>query len=251
MSFDLIKVFHDMGLVAWVVVGALGLMAIVSMTVFIERLWAFRAMRLRSTRFAHVAGPLLQSGAYGEVVKEATTTFRAVPFAEVVSAGLSTWLSAPSRSRVPPAELVRREVERRLEPAGASIRRGLSALASVGSVAPFVGLLGTVIGIIEAFQGIAKEESAGIGAVSAGISEALVVTALGLFVAIPAVLAYNLLSGRADSLTTALHQSAGEFVDFVESQAERPEPAKARVHATVTAETHAVIRPERADVAIA
>ena len=94
----------------------------------------------------------------------------------------------------------------------------MSLLASVGSVAPFVGLLGTVIGIIGAFQGIAAEGSGGLGAVSAGISEALVVTAIGLVVAIPSVLAFNSLSGRADNLLLALDQSRGEFIDYLENQ---------------------------------
>ena len=92
-------------------------------------------------------------------------------------------------------------------------------LASVGSVAPFVGLLGTVVGIIAAFEGIAKEGSGGIGAVSAGIAEALVVTAFGLVVAIPAVLAFNYLSGRADQLTLALERARGEFLDHLEVSA--------------------------------
>ena len=85
-------------------------------------------------------------------------------------------------------ELAQREAERQKEAVGLELRRGMGVLASVGSVAPFVGLLGTVVGIITAFQGIATTGSGGLGAVSAGIAEALIETALGLCVAIPAVL---------------------------------------------------------------
>jgi biopolymer transport protein ExbB len=88
-----------------------------------------------------------------------------------------------------------------------------------------VGLLGTVVGIIDAFQGIAAEGSGGIGAVSSGIAEALVVTAIGLVVAIPSVLAFNLLTARSDSLMMAIDQARGQLVDHLEAhpmRASRP-----------------------------
>ncbi|MGA9525426.1 MAG: MotA/TolQ/ExbB proton channel family protein, partial [Myxococcaceae bacterium] len=121
---------------------------------------------------------------------------------------------SPERSAV---ELTRRELERKSEALNAEIRRGMGVLASVGSVAPFVGLLGTVVGIITCFEGISAEGSGGLGAVSAGIAEALVVTALGLLVAIPAVLAFNFLSSQADGLSLALDQARGQLVDALES----------------------------------
>jgi biopolymer transport protein ExbB len=93
-----------------------------------------------------------------------------------------------------PFDRAQASMERFMEQTGTELRRGMSVLASVGSVAPFVGLLGTVLGIITAFQGIAATGSGGLSSVSAGIAEALVETALGLAVAIPAVLAFNYLS---------------------------------------------------------
>ncbi|MBK7583298.1 MAG: MotA/TolQ/ExbB proton channel family protein [Myxococcales bacterium] len=91
----------------------------------------------------------------------------------------------------------------------------MSILATTGSIAPFIGLLGTVVGIIAAFQGIAASGSGGIGAISAGIAEALVETALGLLVAIPAVLMFNL-TGRINTLELALSRSVGELLDEME-----------------------------------
>ena len=85
---------------------------------------------------------------------------------------------------------------------------------TIGSTAPFVGLLGTVIGVINAFQGIATVGGAGIGAVSAGISEALIETALGLFVAIPAVWFYNYLTGRLEYFNVEMDNSSSELVDY-------------------------------------
>jgi biopolymer transport protein ExbB len=114
-------------------------------------------------------------------------------------------------------ELARSESDRSLEAAGADLRRGLSVLASVGSVAPFVGLLGTVIGIIGAFQGIASTGSGGLGAVSAGIAEALIETAFGLMVAIPAVLLFNWLTTRINTIELTLSRSAGELLDEIEN----------------------------------
>ena len=97
------------------------------------------------------------------------------------------------------------------------LRRGLGALATIGSTAPFIGLFGTVVGIVNAFREIARTGSGGLGAVSAGIAEALVVPALGLLVAIPAVLAYNHLSSRADGLLLAIDQARGPFADHLEA----------------------------------
>ncbi|MEQ9322290.1 MAG: MotA/TolQ/ExbB proton channel family protein, partial [Polyangiaceae bacterium] len=85
-------------------------------------------------------------------------------------------------------------------------------------VAPFVGLLGTVVGIIGAFQGIASSGSGGLGAVSAGIAEALIETAFGLMVAIPAVLFFNYLSARVARLELQLGRSVGELLDDMENQ---------------------------------
>src|SRR5204863_6072292 len=115
-----------------------------------------------------------------------------------------------------PAERTRRYLERLLEELGADLRRGMAVLASVGSVAPFVGLLGTVVGIITAFQGISATGSGGLSSVAAGISEALVETALGLAVAIPAVLAFNYLSQQIAREESGLTSSAGELIDLLE-----------------------------------
>ena len=96
----------------------------------------------------------------------------------------------------------------------ARLAGGLPFLATVGATAPFVGLLGTVVGVINAFVGIASSGSGGIGAVSAGIAEALVETALGLFVAIPAVWFYNYLSGKLEFFNVEMDNSSSEMVDY-------------------------------------
>src|SRR5260370_41864558 len=112
-------------------------------------------------------------------------------------------------------------MERYLEDLGADLRRGLSVLASVGSVAPFVGLLGTVLGIISAFQGIASTGPGGLSAVSSGISEALIEPALGLAVAIPPVLAFYDLSTRISRDETALNPAPLAELDRDEGRAQK------------------------------
>ena len=94
------------------------------------------------------------------------------------------------------------------------LQKGVSGLATIGATAPFVGLLGTVVGVINAFVGIASSGSGGIGAVSAGIAEALVETALGLVVAIPAVWFYNYLTGRIEYFNVEMDNSSSEMVDY-------------------------------------
>lgn len=221
MTFDLLEIWHAMGLFARGIVATLTLMAIASMAVFVERLWTFRRARVSSGYFGGTARGLLDRHEYDSLLREAEQT-KGSPLATLVAAGLKTYLVAVRRkhNNLPPIELTKRELARAADAVAGDVRRGFGLLASVGSVAPFVGLLGTVVGIIAAFEGIAREGSGGIGAVSSGIAEALVVTALGLLVAIPAVLAFNYLSGKADQLILALDRSKGELVDHLENNSD-------------------------------
>ncbi len=93
------------------------------------------------------------------------------------------------------------------------LERYLGSLATLGNISPFVGLFGTVLGIIRAFEAISKTGSGGLGTVSAGIAEALVATAAGLFVAIPAVMAYNYFLGRVKVFAAVMDNAASEMVD--------------------------------------
>ena len=103
------------------------------------------------------------------------------------------------------------------------LERYLGSLATLGNISPFVGLFGTVLGIIRAFGAIARTGSGGLGTVSAGIAEALVATAAGLFVAIPAVMAYNYFLGKIRLFSTAMDNAASEMVDRILDLAARQE----------------------------
>ena len=216
MQFEMLEIFRKMSGFQWLIVGTLLAMAAASLTVVLDRLWAHARSRRASREFAGEAARLVAAGDYAALVAEAGR-HKASHLARLLAAGASTFLAWNGRpSAVSSAELARREMARQRETLDAELRRGLGVLASTGSVAPFVGLLGTVVGIIAAFEGIAKEGSGGLGAVSTGISEALVVTALGLFVAIPTVLLFNYLSTRSEQIMLALDQAAGQLADHLE-----------------------------------
>ena len=218
MSFSWAEIWQHMGVPALVIAGILVVMGLASLTVFIERIITLRSSRTQSKAFAAQIGERLRSGDFQAVIDDAEK-YEKSHFAKVVRSGLQTYLHARATSDISgltPAERTRRHLERYLEETGEDLRRGLPVLASVGSVAPFVGLLGTVVGIITAFQGIASTGSGGLSAVSAGISEALVETALGLAVAIPAVLAFNYLQSGIVRDEGMLTRSAGELIDVIE-----------------------------------
>jgi len=105
-------------------------------------------------------------------------------------------------------------IQRAVENVASRLQDGLAFLATVGSTAPFVGLFGTVFGIINAFTGMKSAESAGIGAVAGGIAEALLTTALGLAVAVPAVWLFNYFTGKVDGFIIEMDNSASELIDY-------------------------------------
>ncbi len=108
-----------------------------------------------------------------------------------------------------------RAVEREQIMLSASLKNGLGILATIGATAPFVGLLGTVIGIVNSFQGIAESGGGGLEAVSAGIAEALIATAIGLLAAIPAVWLYNYFTSRLENIFSRLAYKGRETIDWL------------------------------------
>ena len=222
MGFSLSEMWGHMGWPAIIVAAVLLVMGLSSLTVFIERILTMRRSRTASAQFAAESGGHLREDMLENVIAEAEK-YPNGHLPRVVKTALVTYRHARDTadvSQLSPAERTRRHMERYMEDVGADLRRGLAVLASVGSVAPFVGLLGTVLGIISAFQGIASTGSGGLSAVSSGISEALIETALGLAVAIPSVLGFNYLSTQIARDEAALNSAAGEVLDSIEGWAE-------------------------------
>src|SRR5438128_3404458 len=165
-----------------------------SMGVMMDRWLAFRAARRQSRQFAPIVAGALREGKLDEAIRVAERN-RKSHLAKVVTAGLQEFKAHGESSEIPgeQIEASKRALERAEAIVHAELKRGLGGLATIGSTAPFVGLLGTVIGILNAFRGISQEKATGLAAVAGGIAEALVTTAIGLFVAISAVMMFNYL----------------------------------------------------------
>lgn len=216
MSFDLGHILQQMDAFSLSIVVVLTLMGVTSLSVFFERLWVYSRAQINSRSYAVHAAQIVAKGEW-QALQRVPEEHGATPLADLVSSALKGFSTARGEggSHEESIAHANAQIARARERLNADLNRGLGLLASVGSVAPFVGLLGTVIGIIAAFQGIAKEGSGGLGAVSGGIAEALVVTALGLCIAIPAVLGFNLLNARLDRLLLALDQTSAELIDHL------------------------------------
>lgn len=206
----------------------LGLMFLLCAAVFVERLIHLGRSQGASRKFAQAVAKAIEDWDSKKIIKlaEAHETSALARLFKAIVARYERGLEDPDGG-LTPIELARHEAERRQHVISHELRRGMSILATVGSVSPFIGLLGTVIGIIAAFQGIAATGSGGLGAVSAGISEALIETAVGLMVAIPAVFQFNYLTGRVGAVELALSRSAGELLDEMENNYGRePQPGE-------------------------
>jgi biopolymer transport protein ExbB len=214
MSFDLLHIWSAMGPLSKLIALSLILMGIASAGVFVERTWSLSRSAGTSRHLARAIAVPLEEGDL-ESVLALCRRHRGSAMARLFGATIERYQRAIARGDTPldAVEVARAEAQRRREAISTELRSGMPVVATVGSIAPFVGLLGTVVGIIAAFQGIAATGSGGLGAVSVGIAEALVETALGLLIAIPAVIFFNLLTQRVSKIEQALGRNVGELLD--------------------------------------
>ncbi len=222
VSFDLVSMWHSMGFFAKFIAAILGIMSIYSLGVMAERLVTYARANSASRQYAEQLRGLLPARKYGDAVALAKKLRRG-HLSRVLGLAIEEYdrgVNALHR-KGPDAvgdfdvvAAVNRAIDRSSMRTVADLRRGLGALATVGSTAPFVGLLGTVAGIITAFQAMAATGSGGLGSVSRGIAEALVTTAFGLLVAIPAVMMFNYLTNRVEDMQVDINDSANELVDY-------------------------------------
>ena len=215
VAFDVQSMWAQMGWLARAVVIVMFIMSAYSIGVMIDRLIAYNGARKQSRLFAPAVAGALREGKLDEAIKIADR-YKKSHLAKVVVAGLQEFKAHQLSSEIPgeAVEASRRALERAEAIVHAELKRGVGTLATIGSSAPFVGLFGTVVGIINAFKGISTEKSTGLGAVAGGISEALVTTAIGLFVAIPAVWMFNYFTSRLEALDVETGNSASELIDY-------------------------------------
>lgn len=215
VAWDVRSLWNQMGILAKVVVIIMFLMSAWSIGVMIDRMLAYSAARSQSRAFAPAVAGALREGRLDEAVK-ISDRFKKSHLAKVVVAGLQEFQAHQMSGEIPGEEIEasKRALERAEAIVLAELKRGVASLATIGSTAVFVGLFGTVVGIINAFKGISTQKSTGLGAVAGGISEALVATAIGLFVAIPAVWMFNYFTGRIEAFTVEMDNSSSELIDY-------------------------------------
>ena len=218
MSFNPIELWGKMTIIAQGVVVVLIIMSIYSLTIAFERFLYYRKARNQSVAYAKMVTGFLKQDKLQDAI-DASKKFKNSHVARVLSAGLYEFshdikMGGANMKGHDMIEAAERAIEREALVTTADMKKGLSGLATIGTTAPFIGLFGTVIGIINAFRGMALTGSGGIAAVSAGISEALVTTALGLFVAIPAVWMFNIFMNNIERFQVERSTSSNELIDY-------------------------------------
>ena len=222
-DFSLAGMWAQMGIIAKFVMVLLLLMFLLSLALMIERSRAYSRAKRQSISYIMLLRNFLQERKLQEAVTAAGQHADS-PLAKVVGAGMSEYLKGMEALQEEGPEdvgdfdlvdAVNRQLERAKERETANLKRGLTVLATVGSTSVFVGLFGTVVGIITAFQGLSTDGGGGLSSVAGGISEALVATAVGLMVAIPSVVAFNLFNGRVEGFQIDMNDVASELIDFV------------------------------------
>ena len=215
VGWDPISLIKQMGWLARLVVLILFIESAWSIGVMIDRWIAFSAARKQSRVFAPQVAGALREGKLDEAIRVAERNKKS-HLAKVVTAGLQEFRAHQESSELAgeQIEASKRALERAEAIVHAELKRGLGGLATIGATAPFVGLLGTVVGILNAFKQISEQKATGLGAVAGGISEALVTTAVGLFVAIPAVMMYNYFSSKVEAFDVEMDNSSSELIDY-------------------------------------
>jgi biopolymer transport protein ExbB len=216
MHFSLIEIWEQTPLFGKLIWFILAFMSIWSMSVAIGKWWNLRKAQKETIKFAPEFSQFLQEDNFTEAIKLAEG-YKKSHVARVLGGALQEVKPLIQDGSVTVADIntAERAIEREMLMEVVQLKRGLSILATVGSTAPFVGLLGTVFGIINAFTGMASSGSGGIGAISAGIAEALIATGFGLIVAIPAVWFYNYFTTKIDNLTAEMTYVSKEMIDYL------------------------------------
>jgi biopolymer transport protein ExbB len=216
MDMSLKGMWLQMGAFAKGIVVALAIMSIWSITIMVSKWWALRQAQRESRKFAPEFSQFLEEDNLTEAIRLAES-YKKSHVALVLGGALGEVkpLIADGSITVADINSAERAVERNMLLEITNLKRGLAVLATVGATAPFVGLLGTTMGIVNSFVGMSESSSGGLSAISAGVAEALITTAFGLIVAIPAVWAYNYFSTKIDNLTAEMTYVSKEMIDYL------------------------------------
>ncbi len=218
MGVDMLALWDHSGPFAKGIVLILIFMSLTSLTVAIQKLSQFTSASAATRKFA----PKFSRAVQEENLEEAINLAEKYPKSHVakVLGGALTEVKPLLRDRatITSADInsSERAIERQMMIVLSQFKRGTPLLATVGATAPFVGLLGTTMGIVTSFTAMASSgASGGLSGVSAGISEALIATAIGLIVAIPAVWFYNYFTTKIEYLTVEMTYTSQELIDYL------------------------------------
>jgi biopolymer transport protein ExbB/TolQ len=208
------ELLRNVGVFGAAVICCLVALSIFSVAVMVDKYRRFRSASRESQNFKPLFQKFLHGGEVQELI-DAVQQHQKSHVAQVVSAGILEYEGVREAGGDPAAslELVASAVRDSMSETLVELKKGLGFLATIGSTAPFVGLFGTVAGIINAFRNIAATGSGGMSVVSGGIAEALVTTALGIFVAIPAVAAFNYFTGRIENFHIEMNRASTKLVN--------------------------------------
>ena len=197
----------------WVV---LAIMSLWSLTVAFGKWWNLRKAQKETLKFAPEFSQFLEEDNLTEAINLAQS-YKKSNVARVLGGALDEVKPLIMDGSVTVSDInsAERAVERNMLLIVTELKRGLALLATTGATAPFVGLLGTTMGIVNSFTGMANTGSGGLTAISAGIAEALVATAFGLLVAIPAVWLYNFFQTKIDNLVAEMTYVSKEMIDYL------------------------------------
>jgi biopolymer transport protein ExbB/TolQ len=213
---SLTELLGNVGLFGGAVMACLALLSIFSVGMIVDKHRRFRSASRQSEEFKPEFKKFLHGGDVKKLILAGQTHPNSY-VAQVVSAGIIEYDGVRQSGRDPVAslELVTSAVRDSMSETLIQLKRGLGFLATIGSTAPFIGLFGTVVGIINAFRSIAATGSGGMSVVSGGIAEALVSTALGIFVAIPAVVAFNHFTGKIETFHVEMNRASSQLVNHL------------------------------------
>jgi biopolymer transport protein ExbB/TolQ len=211
---SLTELLGHVGIFGGAVMVCLALLSVFSVGMIIDKHRRFRSASRQSEKFKQEFKKFLHGGDVQNLI-EAAQPYQSSYVAQVVLAGITEYDGVRQSGGDPVAslELVTSALRDSMSETLIQLRQGLGFLATIGSTAPFIGLFGTVVGIINAFRSIAATGSGGMSVVSGGIAEALVSTALGIFVAIPAVVAFNHFTGQIETFHVQMNRASSQLVN--------------------------------------
>jgi biopolymer transport protein ExbB/TolQ len=213
--WDLVRAFQAMGPIARVIVILLLAMLARAVIVALDRYFFFALARKQTQSFVRLAAVPLSEGNLDETQRIAERKGQS-HVAKIVAAGINAFITAePPLTQAEKIDAANRSARQVITLNRAEFGRRLSGLGTIASTAPFVGLLGTVIGIVDSFRGIIDTHATGLSAVASGIAEALFTTALGLIVAIPAVWCYNYFTEKMNDFSIEMNTASLELVTYL------------------------------------